>query len=86
MPISRSQTASAATLGAVLRDDPRDRLSFPSKDGLLIYGRGGGGSKSVSSTANLASQLCGTQLLCHVLLYYAAWSGRLLFLCFTCNG
>lgn len=33
------------------RDDPRDRLSFPSKDGLLNRGRGGSQS---SSTANLA--------------------------------
>lgn len=35
----------------VLRDDPRDRLSFPSKDGLLNHGRGGSQS---SSAANLA--------------------------------
>lgn len=41
MHISRSQTASAATLGhPVIRDDPRGRLSFPSKDGLLICGLG----------------------------------------------
>lgn len=52
MPISRSQTASAATLEQqCFRDDPRDRLSFPSKDGLLNHGRGGSQS---SSAANLA--------------------------------
>lgn len=44
-----------------LRDDPRDRLSFPSKDGLLNHGRG-----AVSLLQRLI--LPGTPLICFVLL------------------
>lgn len=62
------------------RDDPRDRLSFPSKDGLLNHGRG---AVSLLQRLILPSRLCGTPVFCFTLLRRPL---RLLFLCYKCNG